>query len=66
MHRSREPIAHVTTLCHEFSHVSEIMNTKDIAPPDKNVSFSQYARKMVRKQNSDVMNNAYNIERYFE
>lgn len=56
----------VATLCHEFSHVSEIMNTKDIASPDKKLNSSQYAIELVRKQNRDVMNNAYNIERYFE
>lgn len=56
----------VVTLCHEFSHLSEIMNTKDMASPNEGVSYQEYAVKLARDKNRDVMNNAYNIERYFE
>lgn len=56
----------VVTLCHEFSHISAIMNTKDISSPVRGVSYAQHARKMVSERSREVMNNAYNIERYFE
>ncbi|MCU6174640.1 M35 family metallo-endopeptidase [Citrobacter cronae] len=62
----------VSVLCHEFSHLGEVMNTKDIAPTGKNetdTTSEEYvlrATDLVNTHSRDVMNNAYNIERYFE
>ncbi|ECF3155667.1 peptidase M35 [Salmonella enterica subsp. enterica serovar Volkmarsdorf] len=62
----------VSVLCHEFSHLGEVMNTKDIAPigkNEKNTTSEEYAQRatdLVNTHSRDVMNNAYNIERYFE
>ncbi|WP_407171914.1 hypothetical protein [Citrobacter farmeri] len=62
----------VSVLCHEFSHLGEVMNTQDIAPTGKNEKDSssneyvQHATDLVNIHSRDVMNNAYNIERYFE
>jgi len=62
----------VSALCHEFSHLGEVMHTRDISLPgktEKNTSadeYEQYAKNLVMNHSRDVMNNAYNIERYFE
>ncbi|WP_052184450.1 hypothetical protein [Rahnella aquatilis] len=62
----------VATLCHEMSHYGIILNTSDMTPSGKNPmkispkDFQSFADDLVRKHDTGVMMNAYNIERYFE
>lgn len=67
----RGPNSRVSVLSHEFSHLGEVMNTQDITPPGKNEhntssdEYVNHAKELVRTHSRDVMNNAYNIERYY-
>lgn len=62
----------VATLCHEMSHYGFILNSSDVPPQGKNPlqtspkQFQEQANLMVSKGDTGVMQNAYNIERYFE
>ncbi|HAI3270261.1 TPA: peptidase M35, partial [Escherichia coli] len=62
----------VSTLCHEFSHLSEVLYTDDLSPPGKNAEttsaeeYREHAENLVKAKSRDVMINGYNIERYFE
>ncbi|HFI2553798.1 TPA: peptidase M35 [Escherichia coli] len=62
----------VSTLCHEFSHLSEVLYTDDLSPPGKNSEttsaeeYREHAENLVKAKSRDVMINGYNIERYFE
>ncbi|PNP64531.1 peptidase M35 [Escherichia coli] len=62
----------VSTLCHEFSHLSEVLYTDDLSPPGKNAEttsaeeYREHAENLVKTKSRDVMINGYNIERYFE
>ncbi|EKK5245904.1 peptidase M35 [Cronobacter sakazakii] len=62
----------VATLCHEMSHYGIIFNSDDVPPPGKDPlqttpkQFQEQANSMVSKGSTGVMQNAYNLERYFE
>ncbi len=66
------PDSRVATLCHEMSHYGFIFNSDDVPPYGKDslhttpIEFQMQANSMVNQGTSGVMQNAYNIERYFE
>ncbi|WP_152693324.1 hypothetical protein [Franconibacter helveticus] len=66
------PDSRVATLCHEMSYYGFILNSDDVPPHGKDPlhttpkEFQMQANSMVNHGSSGVMQNAYNIERYFE
>lgn len=62
----------VSTFCHEMSHYGFILNSEDMTPnnqdPEKTspAQFQKNANELVSTGSQKVMQNAYNIERYFE